>query len=146
MPVDGHDAVGVFIYHYTVRIHAERPDIVLELLSAVHNLALIELIREMRENHRRQLHSHSDVHTVGAGGNIQVVTDRFHPFAAAPSHGGDAVAAFVFTRIPHHAEAAIFKRYHAADRGVEMEIDMILHSFIQVLKNHVIDVRSQMAD
>ena len=64
MPVDRDDSVGILVYDDSVRIHAEGPDIVLEELCAVDDLALIELIREMREDDGGKLHPDAEIHAV----------------------------------------------------------------------------------
>ena len=52
--VCGYDAVRILIYHDAVGIHTEGTDIILELLGAVYDLALIQLIRQMGEDNSRK--------------------------------------------------------------------------------------------
>lgn len=59
-----YDAVCIFIYHDAMRIHAEGTHIILKKLCSVYNLALIQLICQMRENQGRKLNTHTDIHTV----------------------------------------------------------------------------------
>lgn len=47
--VYGYNAVGVLIYHNTARVHAEGTHVILELLGAVYDLALVKLVGQMRE-------------------------------------------------------------------------------------------------
>jgi len=86
MPVDRHNAVCVFIYNDAVRVHAEGTYIVFEFFGAVYDFAFIELICQMRENNSRNLYAHADIHAVGFGRDVQLITDFFHPFAAAAAY------------------------------------------------------------
>ena len=45
--VDRYDAVCILINNVTVRVHAESPHEILELLGPVHDLALVQLTRQM---------------------------------------------------------------------------------------------------
>ena len=64
VPVHGHYPVGILIHHDTSGVHAEGAHLVLELVGAVHDLSLVELIGDVREDHCRELHSDTYVHTV----------------------------------------------------------------------------------
>ena len=83
------DPVGVLVYHHAVRIHAEGPDQVVVLLGAVYDLALIELVRKLREDFVGKFHADSYVHTVGLLFQSQIVTDRLHPLGARATYGYD---------------------------------------------------------
>ena len=89
------DAIRVLIDHNAVRIHTKSTHVVLELLGAVHNLALIELIRQMGENNSRKLHTHADIHTVRFRGNLQLLTYLLHPLTAASSYGYDTLLTLI---------------------------------------------------
>ena len=86
MSVYRHNTIGIFIYHYAIWIHAERTDIILKLFRTVNNLALIKFIGQMGKDHCRKFYTHTDIHTVGFGRDIQFFTYFFHPFAAASSY------------------------------------------------------------
>ena len=69
MPVHRDNPVRVFIYDDAVRVHAEGPDRVFKLFRAVYNLALIEFIRQVRKDHRRQFHPDTNIDPVAFGRN-----------------------------------------------------------------------------
>ena len=145
MAVDGDDAVGVLVDHHAVGVHAEGTDAILELFGAVDDLALVQLVGEVGEHVVGQLHPDADVHTVGLCADMERVADALHPLAAAAAHGDDAGAARVAAPVRVHGVAGIGP-VHGADRGVEIEVQPVLHGVIQVLQHHVVDVRAQVAD
>ena len=59
-----HNAVGIFIDHNAMRIHAEGSHIIFKFFRAVNNLTLIEFICQMGKDHRRNLHPHADIHPI----------------------------------------------------------------------------------
>ena len=91
MAVDGDNAVGVFRDDYAVGVHAEGADVVLELLGAVDDLALIELVCQRREHLGRKLDANSDIHTVGQCLYFKVLADFLNPFASAAADGNYAL-------------------------------------------------------
>ena len=141
--VDGDDAVGVLVDHGALGVHAEGAHLVAVLLGAVDDLAFIELIGQMGEYRRGQLHPDADVHTVGLGGNVQLLADLFHPLAAASAHGDDALFAAVGILFADHAVAA-GDDLHGLHRGVEEEVHLVLQVVVDVFQNDVVDVRAQM--
>ena len=74
--VDGDDAVGIFVDHDAVGVHAEGADVVLEFFGAVDDLAFVQFVGQVGEYHRGQLHPHADVHPVGAGFDAHIPADR----------------------------------------------------------------------
>ena len=80
------NAVGIFIDHDSIWIHAEGTDTILKLLGTVDDLALIQFIRQMGEDDRREFHTYTNIYTVRAGWYLKFPTDLFHPFAAASSY------------------------------------------------------------
>lgn len=145
VPVDGHDAVGVLVDDDAVRIHAECADIVLELLRAVHNLALIQLIGQIRENDGGQFDADADVDAVGLRRNVHLVADAFHPFAAAAADGDNALPALVCFLLRGHAETGI-QMIDVGNRCVEIEVNMVLQLVVEMSENDIINVRAEVAD
>ena len=87
------DSVGILVDYDPVGVHAESPDIILELLRPVNDLALIELIGNVFEDDRRDLDPDTDIHAVGFGRDPQVTADSAHPFTAAAAGGHNTVSA-----------------------------------------------------
>ena len=58
------DAIYIFIYNSTLRIHTEGTHAVSVFLSPVHNLALVKFIGQMRKYNCRKLHAHTNIHTI----------------------------------------------------------------------------------
>ena len=92
--MDGHDAVGVLIDDDTSWVHTERAHHVLEFFRTVDDLALVELIGQVGEDVGRQFHTHTDIHSVALGPDVQGITDLLHPLAAASAGGDDALLSF----------------------------------------------------
>ena len=139
------DTVGIFIHDNTSRVHAEGTDHILKLLSSVNNLALIKLICQTAENLCRKLHTDSDVHTVGKSRDLKLCTYRLHPFTSASSCGDDTVSSLV-TLISYKNCITVFSFFYFVNRCVKIEVHMVFHFFIEVLKYHIVDICSQMAD
>ena len=132
--VDGNDAVGVFIDHRALGIHAEGSHLVPIFLGLIDDFALIQLVRQMGEHHRGQLHPDTDVHPVGLGRDIQFLADPFHPLAAAASHGNDAFIAGHRAVLDPNLIAAIDDPdgFHGS---VKEEADLVLQFLIQISQN-----------
>ena len=143
--VDGHDAVGVLVDDDAVRVHAERADVVLELLRAVDDLALIELVGQVGEDDGGQLDAHADVDAVGLGGDVERVADALHPLAAAAADGDDALVAGI-ARVLTVDDVAALGQLDGVDGGVEVELDLILEVVVEVLEHDVVDVRAEVTD
>ena len=77
--VYGDDSVGIFVYYDSVRVHAECTNVIFKFLCTVDDLALVQLVGEVGEHLIGQLHPHADIHTVGAGGDLQRRADLLHP-------------------------------------------------------------------
>ena len=146
MSVDGDDTVGVFIYHDAVGIHAEGADIVLKLLCAVDDLALIELVGQVGKHHGRQLYPNTQVHSVAPGGNVHFFAHGLHPFAAAASYGHDTLVAVHDPGSGDDLVASLRQRKQVLHRGIKIEIHLILQVVVEVLQDHIVDIRAQMAD
>ena len=125
MAIDGDNAVGVFIDHGALGVHAEGADLVLILLSPVDNLALIQLVGQVGEDNGGQLHPNADVHPVGLGGNVHILADLLHPFAAAAAYGDDALSAGVALAVAGDLVAAVDDG-DAPDGGIKMEVYLVL--------------------
>ena len=143
--VDGDDAVGVFVDHGTLGVHAEGADFVLIFLGSVDDFAFVKLVRQVGEYHRGQLHPNADVHPVGLGGDVQILADGFHPFAAAAAYGDHALAAMVGFLVALDF-IAFFCHVDGPDGGLKVEIHLVFQVVIQVFQHHIVDVRAQMPD
>ena len=140
--VHRHDAVGVLRHHRSPGIHAEGPHQVLVFLGLIDDLALIHLVGNMAEDHRRQLHPHADVHPVGLGRNPEAPAHPLHPAASAPAHGGHA------DRGPELAlrrgqDISLPGFADLAHRAAEIEIRLVLQLVIQRRQHLIVDVRPQ---
>ena len=142
--VDGDDAVGVLVDDRAPGVHAEGAHQVTVLFRAVDDLALVELVRQMGEDLRGQLHAHADVHAVGLGGNVQLPAHALHPFAADAADGDHAIPAGILLPLRAHLIAAL-DHLHALHRRIEEEVDLLLQLGIEVFQHHIVDVRTQMA-
>ena len=142
--VYGYDTVGVFVYHDAVGIHTEGTHRILEFLCAVHNFALVKLIRQMGENHSGQLHTHTDVHPVGFCVDVQILTNLLHPLTAATAYGNNTFPAVVGGVLAVDA-IAVLQYLHGFYRGIEMEIHLILQLCVEIFQYDKVDVRTQMA-
>ena len=142
--VDGDDAVGILVYHDAIGIHAEGAHVILKLFGAVHDLAFIQLVRQVAEHHGGQLHAHADIHAVGQRADIQLAAHGFHPLAAAAAHGHHALAASPAFAVAADAIAAV-NPLDAAHGGFKVEIHAMAQLLIQVLQHHIVDIRAQVA-
>ena len=86
MAVYSDNSVCIFIYNDPIGIHAEGTYIIFKFFCAVYDLAFVQFICQVGEDHSRDLYTHTDIHTVGFGRDIQFFTYFFHPFAAASSY------------------------------------------------------------
>ena len=145
VPIDRNNAVGIFVDHNTVGIHTESTHVILKLFRAVHDLALIQLVRKMRKNHSWQFYSYAQIHSVGFCRNIQLLTDLFHPFAAASAYRYDTFFAAVAVIAADDAVAFLFYA-DGLHRCIKEEIYSLTQLFIQILQHDIIDVRAQVAD
>ena len=143
--VDGDDAIGVFVDYRALGIHAEGADLVAVFLGAVDDLAFVKLVGQMGKDRGGQLHTHADVHTVGLCGDLQLLADPLHPFAAAAAHGDDALRAFIGCILADDLIAA-FQHLHGLYGSVEEELHLVLQIRIDVFQHHIVDIRAQMAN
>ena len=130
--VDGHDAVGVFVDYNAVWIHAEGSHAILKLLRPVHNFALVQFICQMRKNDRRKFYPHTDIDAVGHCLDVHFFADLFHPLAAAPADGDDALRAVIFLILGKDSIAAFVAR-DGLHRRIKIEINARLEFFIKIL-------------
>ena len=141
--VHSDDPVRILIHHDAVWVHAERAHLILEFLRAVHDLALIELIRQMGEDDRRELHAHADVHAVGFRRDIQPPADLLHPLAPAAPHGDNAPAALIRPVLCDDPVSAVHP-FHIVYMAVEPEIHLSLQLIKQIFQHDIIDIRPEM--
>ena len=144
MAVDGDDAVGVFIDDDAAGVHAERADVVFKLFRAVDDLALVQLVGQVREHDGRQLDAHTQIDAVGLGLHAQLVTHRLHPLAAAAADGDDALFAGELPIRRSDGVAAVDDG-HMLNRRIKEKCDLFLQLGVQVFQHDEIDVRAQMA-
>ena len=144
--VYGYDAVGIFIDHNAVGVHAEGADIVLKLLRAVDDLALIELVGEVGEHNGRKLHPNAQVHTVALGGDLHFLANGLHPLAAAAAHGDNAPVAVHLSGGGGHPIASLRQGRKMLHRGIKVKGHLVLQVVIEILQDHKIDVGAQMTD
>ena len=137
MSVNGYNAVGVFVYHRTLGIHAEGADLVAVLGSTVNDLAFIKLVGQMGEHLARQLNANADVHTARFGGNIEIGADRFHPLAAASSDGYDALVGGVFFIKREDLVLAVLVA-DLVDGRIEEEINLVAKMLVDVFEHDVV--------
>ena len=122
----GHDAVGILIYHDAARVHTESTHIILKLLGAVYDLTLVKLIRQMGEQYRRKLHANAQIHTVGLGRNLKLLTDLLHPFASASSYGNNTFLT-VIGGLPHpYPVGSVLEALNMGNRRFKVEIHQFL--------------------
>ena len=139
MAVDGDDAVGILIYYDTVRIHTEGTHGIFEFLGSVYDLTLIQFISQMREDDSGKLHADTDIHTVGLGVDIQILTDLFHPFAATAAYGDDALVTLVGGVLAADAISRI-QCFHSFYRSIEIESHFIFEFCVQILQHDKVDI------
>ena len=144
MSIDGHDAVGVLIDDDTSWVHTERAHHVLEFFRTVDDLALVELIGQVGEDVGRQLHTHTDIHSVALGPDVQGITDLLHPLAAASAGGDDALLSFKHFAFAGNELIARFRLSNFFDAGMEEEVRFVLEFIEEILQYDIVDVRSQM--
>ena len=138
------DAIRIFINNDTVRIHTERADIILKFLRTIDDLALIQLIRQMGEDHGRDFDTDTDIDTVGLCRDIQLLTDMLHPLAAAAANGNDTLFAAV-ALVAADYTVAILIHMDRINRCVKIEIHRLAEFFIQIFQHNIVDIRAQMA-
>ena len=143
VPVHGDDAVRVLIHDRALGVHAERAHEVLIFFGFVDDLALIQLVGDVLEHLRRQLHAHADVHAVGERGDLQLIADGLHPLAAAAPDGDDALRAGKRPLGREHLVAAVDFR-NALDRRMEVEVHTVLQLAVQIPQHLKVDVGAQM--
>ena len=143
--VDGDDAVGVLVDHHAMGIHAEGAHQILELLCAVDDLGLVQLVGEVGEDLGGQLHADTDVHAVGLSGDGQITADTLHPLTAAPSRGDHAlVAGILLAAADHHV--AVIRLSDRIHGGAEEEVHLLLQLVVEVLQHDVVDIGAEVAD
>ena len=99
----------------------------------------------MGKDSGRQLHPDTDVHTVGACGNLQILADLFHPLAPAAAHRDDALTAGVSVIFCVDC-VTLFKNGNRDDGGIKEELHLVLQVGIEVFQHHIVDIRAQVAD
>ena len=144
MTINRDYSVGILSNHTSVRIHTEGSDAVLELLCAVHNLALIQLVSQMREQLRRKFHPDSDIHSVGIGRDLKFLTDLLHPLTSASTYRSHTLISLIYAAIRRHPEATV-NHLHLLNRRHKVEVNLILQVVIEILKHHIINIRAQMS-
>ena len=138
--VYGYNAIGILVDNDTVGVHAEGADIVLKLLRAVDNLALVELIGEVGEYNGRELHPDAQVHAVTFGGDVHFFAHGLHPLAAAAAYGDNTLVAIHLPGSRGHPVASLRQGRKVLHWGVEVKGHLVLQMVIEILQDHEIDV------
>ena len=141
--IDRNDTVGIFVDHSALGIHAESTNLVAVLLGAVNDLALIELVSQVREHSCRQFHTDTDIHTIGLGGNIQFTAHSFHPLAANAADRDNALMASIVFSLALYNISLIGDRYRFHG-SIKIEIHLIPQIRIQVFQHHIVNICAQM--
>ena len=97
----------------------------------------------MRENNRRKFYADTDVHTVGLGRDCKIFADLFHPFTSTSSNGNDTFLTFVRIFFTYDTVSTV-DDLNRLNRCIKEEVHLILHLIVEILKNNVIDICSQM--
>ncbi len=142
--VDRHDAIGVFIDHHSVGVHAEGAHEILVVLGAVDDLGLVELVGQVGEHLGGKLDPHADVHAVGEGGDGQVAAHTLHPLGATPSGRDDAPLAGVVPLRGVDGVAALLLA-DRLDGGVEVEVHLPCQLIVKVFQHDIVLVGAEMA-
>ena len=123
MSISCNDAVGVFVYNDTVRIHTESSYIIFEFLCSVNNFTLVKFICQVGENNSWKLHADTEIHAVRFSRDIKIFTDLFHPFTSASADRYDTFTA-VSCAVFGNDTITVIQKFQALYRSVEIEIYM----------------------
>ena len=144
--IDRHDAVGVLIDHDAVRVHAEGAYVVLVLLGAIDDLALVELVGDVLEDDGGQLNTHAEVYAVRVRLDAQLFAHALHPRAAAAPDRYDAVAALGDLIANVHAIPLVLtQRFDGVHRCPKVEVHVLAEQLVEVAEHHIVDVGAQVA-
>ena len=144
--VGRNDAVGIFVDYDAVWVHAEGAHTVFKLLRAVYDLAFIQLVGHMGEDHCRQLYPYPQIHPVGKRGDLQFPANLLQPFASAAAYGNNTLFAGELSLCGVKPVAAAFFQSQFFYGSVEIKIYGLPQFLIQVLQNDIVDIRAQVAD
>ena len=142
--VNCYNAVSVLINYNSIRIHTECSNKILKFLCSVYNLAFIQFIRKMCKNNCRKLNSHTDIHTVRLCWNLKLLTDIFNPFASASANGNNTFVTVHVLILIEYSVAAI-NHFNIAYRSIKIEVYMVLHLIVHILKNNIVNICSKMS-
>ena len=93
----------------------------------------------------RELHAHTNVHTIGFCADIQIMTYLLHPLASASSGRNYTILSIIEGILMIEPEA-VFQLFHSVDHIIEVKLHFVLQMRIQMLQNNVVDIRSQMTN
>ena len=141
--VDRDDAVGVLINHRALGVHTEGTNLVAVLLCAVNDLALVKLVRKMREHSCGKLHSNSDIHAVGLCGNVKTLAYLFHPLASYSAYRNDTLFAGIGC-FPTLDRISAGDYLNGINVSVKEELDLVLQVVVKIFKNYIVDICSEM--
>ena len=89
-------------------------------------------------------HPHNDGgYAVEDFDTVQLFTHFLHPFTSASSYRNDAFFTFIVSFFTHHF-VTVFNYFDRLYRCIKIEIYMIFHLVIQILKHHIVDICSKM--
>ena len=142
--VNCYDSVSVLINYNSIRIHTEGSYKILKFLCSVYNLAFVQFICKMCKYNSRKLHPHTDINTIRLSWNIKLLTDILNPFASASTNRNNT---FVTIHVLVLIEYSVTAIYHlnVAYRSVKVEVYMVLHLIVHILKNNIVNICSKMS-
>ena len=156
------DSVCVLIYHNAVRVHTEGSYIVFKEFRSINDFTFIQFIGQVRENHGRQFHAHTEIHTIGLRGNSQFITNFLHPFTAgAPDRnntsfcgkifllGMQQIAFTVHFCIVFFCGRLLFpssRNFYFFHRSVEVKIHFVFQLCIKLFQHNIVNVRAKVAN
>ena len=100
----------------------------------------------MGEDYGRKLHANTNVYTVGLGGNVHVLANRFHPLTSGTTYRDNAFIRIKIFFLGMEMEAVFLQLFHLFHRTIKMEFHLILKLGIKIFQYHVIDICTQMAN
>ena len=139
------DSVSIFIYNNSVWIHTECTYIIFEFFCSIYDFAFVKFICQMWEYNSRKLYSNTDIYTVGFCRDFQILTCLFHPFTSASSYRYNTFFTFITAFFTYNF-VAIFNLFNCVYRCIKIEIHMVFHLIIQILKYHIVDICSKMTN
>ena len=89
-----------------------------------------------------QFHTHTNIHTVGLGGNVQITAHALHPLTAAAANGNDTIFTGI-SRIFAEDLISAIDTSHRLHRHIKEELHFILQIRIQIFQNYIVNIGTQ---